>query len=68
LSEGPFGSVLGGVEVAAVGEGVGGDVEDAHDEGSPAESYCAGAEAPVVMAAGGEGHGGILRQGVGNRE
>jgi len=37
LGEGSFGGVLGGVEVTAVGEGVGGDVEDAHDEGSPAE-------------------------------
>ena len=34
LGEGAFGGVLGGVEVAAVGEGVGCDVEDAHDEGS----------------------------------
>jgi len=60
LSEGPFGSVLGGVKVTAVGEGVGGDVKDAHDEGSPAESEGAGAEAPGVLAAGGKGHGGIL--------
>ena len=60
LGEGAFGGVFGGVEVAAVGEGVGGDVEDAHDEGSPAEREGAGAEVPVVMAAWGEGHGGIL--------
>ena len=37
LDDGAFGGVLGRVEVAAVGEGVGGDVEDAHDESSPAE-------------------------------
>jgi hypothetical protein len=57
LGEGAFGSVLGGVEVAAVGERVGCDVEDAHDEGSAAQSECAGAEVPVVMAAGRERHG-----------
>ncbi len=34
LLEGSFGGVRGGVEEAAVGEGVGSDVEDAHDEGS----------------------------------
>ena len=44
-------------EVAAVGEGVGGDVEDAHDEGARAEREGAGAEVPVVMGARGEGHG-----------
>ncbi len=36
LGEGSLGGVLGGVEVAAVGEGVGRDVEDAHDDGSRA--------------------------------
>ena len=36
LVEGAFGGLAGSVEVAAVGEGVGCDVEDAHDEGSPA--------------------------------
>ncbi len=60
LGEGAFGGVPGRVEVAAVGEGVGRDVEDAHDEGSLAQREGAGAEVPVVMAAGGEGHGGIL--------
>ena len=60
LFEGAFRGVLGGVEVAAVGEGVGCDVEDAHDEGSPAEGEGAGAEMPVVMSAGREGHGEIL--------
>jgi hypothetical protein len=49
--------VLGGVEVAAVGEGVGGDVEDAHDECSRAESESAGSQAPVEMGARGERHG-----------
>ena len=67
LGEGAFGDVFGRVEEAAVGEGVGGDVEDAHDDGSLAESEGAGAKMPVVMAAG-EGHGRILRAGVGNRE
>ena len=57
LVEGPFGGVLGRVEVAAVGEGVGRDVEDAHDDGPRAEGECASAEMPVVMAAGREGHG-----------
>ncbi len=57
VGEGSFGGVFGGVEVAAVGEGVGRDVEDAHDEGARAEREGAGAEVPVVMAAGGEGHG-----------
>ena len=60
LGEGAFGGVLGRVEVAAVGEGVGCDVEDAHDEGSLAQSESAGAEMPEVMAAGCEGHEGIL--------
>jgi hypothetical protein len=63
LGEGAFGGVLGGVEEAAVGEGVGGDVEDAHDEGSLAEGEGAGAEAPLVLAAGCEGHAGILDAG-----
>lgn len=65
LGEGTFGGLLGRVEVAAVGEGVGCDVEDAHDKGSPAERDSAGAEMPVVRAAGGEGHGGILEAGSG---
>jgi len=43
--------------VTAIGEGVGCDVKDAHDEGSLAQSEAAGAEMPVVMAAGGKGHG-----------
>jgi hypothetical protein len=58
--------------VAAVGEGVGGDVEDAHDEGSLAEGKGSGAEAPVEMGTGalarGEGHGGILSGGLGPRD
>ena len=52
--------MFGGVKEAAVGEGVGRDVEDAHDEGSLAKREGAGAEVPVVMAAGREGHGAIL--------
>ena len=47
LGEGALGLVGDGVEVAAVGEGVGGDVEDAHDEGSVAEREGAGSELPV---------------------
>jgi hypothetical protein len=54
------GGVFGGVEVAAVGEGVGGYVEDAHDDGSLAQGQGAGAETPVEVWAWGEGHGGIL--------
>ena len=49
--------------MAAIGEGVGRDVEDAHDEGSPAERKSAGAEVPVVMGAKSEGHEGILEAG-----
>ncbi len=60
LRDGTFGGVLGRIVEAAVGEGVGRDVEDAHDEGSATERECAGAELPVVMSARGEGHGGIL--------
>ena len=56
LGYGSFGGVLRGVEVASVGEGVGCDVEDAHDDGSLAQCEGAGAEMPVVMAAGREGH------------
>jgi hypothetical protein len=63
LCKGAFGRVGGRVEEAAVGEGVGCDVEDAHDEGSPAKREGAGAEMPVVMAAGRKGHGGILDAG-----
>ena len=53
LGEGCF----GGVELAAVGEAVGGEVEDGHDEGAGAEGEGAGAEAPVVGGACGERHG-----------
>ena len=60
LGEGSLGGVLGGVEVAAVGEGVGRDVEDAHEDGPLAQRKGAGAEVPVVMATRGKGHGWIL--------
>ena len=60
LGEGAFGCVLGGVEVAAVGEGVWGDVEDAHDEGSPAQGKSAGAEMPVEARTSNEGHGRLV--------
>ena len=55
LGEGAVGCVLGGVEMAAVGEAVGRDVEDAHDDGSRAEWEGAGAEAPFVESACGHG-------------
>ena len=45
--------------MAAVGKGVGCDVEDAHDEGSLAEGEGAGAEMPVEARASDEGHGKI---------
>ena len=43
LGEGAIGGVLGRVEEAAVGEGVGRDIEDAHDDGPRAEREGAGA-------------------------
>ena len=46
----------GGVELASVGEAVGGEVEDGHDEGAGAEREGSGAELPVVGGACGEGH------------
>lgn len=49
--------MLGRVEEASVGEGVRSDVENAHDEGSLAQSEGAGAEMPVEAGASGEGHG-----------
>jgi len=60
LLEGSFGRVVGGVEEAAVGEGIGRDIEDAHDDGSLAEGDGTGAEVPVMMTAGDEGHVEIL--------
>ena len=54
MSEGCF----GGVELASVGEAVGGYVEDGHDEGPRAECEGSGAELPVVGGAFGLGHGG----------
>ncbi len=56
----------GGVEVeelAAIGEAVGGDVEDAHDEGAFAQLERAGAKSPGVPGAGAKGHPGILEAG-----
>jgi len=50
----------GGEEVAAIGEAVGGDVEDAHDAGAWAKREGAGAEVPVKGRAWDEGHGEIL--------
>ncbi len=49
-----------GEELAAIGEAVGGDVEDAHDEGAIAERQGAGTELPEVSRAGAEGHLKIL--------
>ena len=60
LLEGSFGCVARRVEEATVGEGVGRNVEDAHDDGLLAEGEDAGAELPVVMCAGDEGHVEIL--------
>jgi hypothetical protein len=54
---GSGGGVSGRVEVAAVGEAIRGDVEDAHEEGAPAEREGASAEVPVEVWAGREGHG-----------
>ena len=44
---GSGGGVFGGVEVAAVGEAVGGDVEDAHENRAPTQRKGAGAEVPI---------------------
>jgi len=63
LGQGSFGGVGGRVVKAAVGEGVGRDIKDSHDEGSRAEGEGAGAEMPVVMSAPREGHGEILDAG-----
>jgi hypothetical protein len=60
LGQCSFGSILGGVEVAAVGEGVGRDIEYPHDDGALAQGKNAGAESPVEAWAGGESHEGIL--------
>jgi hypothetical protein len=54
--------VLGRVVEAAVGEGVGRDIEDAHDQSALAKNESASAKMPVVMGAGSEGHGVILGQ------
>ncbi len=43
-------------EASAVGEGVGRDVEDSHDERARAEREGAGAELPFEWVAVGEGH------------
>ena len=62
LGDGAFGGVLGRVVEAAVGEGVGRDIEDAHDQSALAKNESASAKMPVVMGAGSEGHGVILGQ------
>ena len=54
---GAVGRAVGRVEVAAVGEAVGRDVQDAHDEGALAKRECAGAEVPVEVWPRGERHG-----------
>ena len=56
LGYGAVGGILWGVEVASVGEGVGGDVEDTHDDGPLAKRHGAGAEEPLEGSAAGEGH------------
>ncbi len=55
---GAFGGVCRGVEETSVGEGVGRDIEDAHDKSSAAEWEGSGAKVPVVMAARHKGHEG----------
>ena len=66
VGDGALGFVGRGVEVSSVGEGVGRDVEDAHDAGVLAEGEGVGAEVPVEARAGGEGHGWILDAGDGD--
>ena len=61
LGYGSFPCVFGSVEVAAIGERVGCDVEDAHDEGLPAEGQGSRPELPLEALAGVEGHGWILK-------
>lgn len=56
LGERPSGSMLGGVEMSAVGKAVRGDVENAHDEGSLPQREAPGAEMPVEAGAICEGH------------
>ena len=60
VSYGAVWRAVGGVKVAAVGEAVGSDVEDAHDEGSLAERECTGAKVPVEVLSRGKGHEAIL--------
>ncbi len=55
---------LGEKELAAIGEAVGRDVEDAHDEGAIAEREGAGAETPEMPGARAEGHPGSLAAGM----
>jgi hypothetical protein len=45
--------------LASVGEAVGGQVEDGHDESARAEREGSGAEMPVVGGSWSEGHGGL---------
>jgi len=60
VGDGADRGVFGRVEVATVGEGVGRNVEDAHEDGSLAQGKGAGAEVPVEVWARREGHEGIL--------
>jgi len=46
-AEGASDGFVGGFELAAVGEAVGGEIEDGHDKSAGAESEGAGAETPV---------------------
>ncbi len=55
---------VGEKELAAIGEAVGRDVEDAHDEGAIAEREGAGAETPEMPGARAEGHPGSLAAGM----
>ncbi len=54
--EAVFDGEVGGEELAGVREAVGGDIEDAHNEGALAQVEGAGAEAPGVPGARAEGH------------
>ena len=62
LGDGSLWGVLGRVVEATVGEGVGRDVEDAHDQSALAECESASAKMPVVTDARSERHGVILGQ------
>ena len=67
-AEGARDGFVGGFKLDAVGEAVGGEIEDGHDEGAGAEGEGAGTEAPVEGGADWRGsvgeHDWILEGGV----